>query len=82
MQTPSIGRIVHFYAGTASPPAAAIITAVHESLVVSKRWPSLIGDGVVSMTVFASDAPVRNVEPVTYSETDHGGRRWCYPPRV
>lgn len=82
MQNPSVGRIVHYHDGTAADPQAAIIIAVHEPLMVSKRWPTCTGYHLVSLTVFSIDrqAPY-NIEPVPYSEEVRAGH-WTYPPRV
>lgn len=82
MQKPSVGRIVHYHDGTAADPQAAIITSVPEDLMVSKRWPTIIGNGIVSLTVFSADrtAPY-SIEPVPYSEEPKAGC-WNYPPHV
>lgn len=82
MQNPSVGRIVHYHDGTAADPQAAIIIAVPCALMVSKRWPTLLGEGIVALTVFAVDrAAPRTIEPVPYSEEPKAGH-WNYPPRV
>jgi hypothetical protein len=68
---PTLGRIVHFYAGGNSAPRAAIVTAVH-------------GDDVVSLSVF--DPMATFVEPHarvagTSTPIKVTDPYWSWPPR-
>ena len=76
MQTPTVGRIVHFYEGQAlDKPVAALITRVHSDTCVNL---TTFGDGMDPM-------PVSSVELVASTEpADVGGRSmFCiWPPRV
>ncbi|MDQ0756083.1 hypothetical protein [Arthrobacter sp. B3I4] len=78
-QTPSIGRIVHFYPAQSLPdcangPWAAIITAVH-------RRGSHVPDGGISASVFLPSGTAAGYPFLPFSETPKPGH-WSWPPRT
>lgn len=75
VQKPSVGRIVHFmspdseHLNYAGHPIAAVITSV-------------LNDEVVCLTTFPPGSdPIPHMH-VTFSESEHAGMRWFWPPRV
>lgn len=75
MQTPTVGRSVHYHRDTADKSIhveAAIITAIDENT------------GAISLAIFSTmegDAPVWSKKNVPCSETPAPGC-WSWPPRV
>lgn len=72
LQTPTVGRIVHYFAGAGQPERAALITAVHSKACVDLR-------------VFNGGAPdyddqISSVE--NYLCNEGNGPFWVWPPIV
>ena len=78
-QTPSIGRIVHFYPAQGIPggpdgPWAAIVTAVNPR---GYNEP----DGSISASVFLPSGTAAGFPCIPHSDTPKPGH-WSWPPRT
>lgn len=69
MQTPTVGRIVHFYAPNESEPQAAIVIKV---------W----GPNCVNVSACNSSGTWNSYSSVIEGDpTNMGSARWAWPPR-
>lgn len=67
-QTPSVGRIVHFYNGQDSRPHAALVVNVQQDSV--------------NLHVFHPDAGQYNVYGIQHQDDTTSARNWIWPPKV